>query len=303
MGAWHSQSVKTPVLEIGYYESGPETGRPVILLHGFPYDVHAYDEAAAILAQDGCRVVVPYLRGFGPTRFIDPATPRSGEQAALGRDLIDLIYALAMDRPIIVGYDWGGRAACVASALWPDRIGGLVTVCGYNVFADFDPAAILPPEFEHLLWYQYYLHHPDAHARFGANRVEFCRYLWKIWSPGWDFSDATFLATAASFDNPDFVDVVVHSYRHRFGLVPGDPDIADLARRAAARPSIAVPTVVLHGDEDSAPFAMSLDSSRFTGPYDRKVIAGAGHNLPQEAPGAIVEAVRSLIEGQSGNPS
>ncbi|MFY9329987.1 MAG: alpha/beta hydrolase [Georgfuchsia sp.] len=288
--------MNTSALEVAYADSGPENGLPVVLLHGFPYDIHAYDAAAHDLAQAGCRVIVPFLRGFGPTRFLAPATPRSGEQAALGRDLLDLIDALRLDRPIVVGYDWGGRAACVVSALWPEKVGGLVSVCGYNVFANYDPSVILAPEWEHLLWYQYYLHRDGAHERFGATRTAFCRYLWKIWSPTWNFDEETFLATAPSFENPDFVDVVIHSYRHRFGLVPGDPALTEIDRRAAMRPPIAVPTIVLHGDADSAPLATSLDASRFSGPYLRKIIRGAGHNLPQEAPDAIVEAVLSLVE-------
>jgi pimeloyl-ACP methyl ester carboxylesterase len=285
--------VATSVLEIGYEAHGPVDGPAAVLLHGFPYDARSYDEVSRALAARGMRAVVPYLRGYGPTRFRDPATPRSGEQAALGNDLIELVEALGLDRPVVAGYDWGGRAACVAAARRPELFAGLVTVTGYNIFGrpTIEP---LEPAAEHLLWYQYYLHLDRGRQMLEDDRRGFCRYLWTLWSPTWDFSEEVFAATAESFDNPDFVDVVLHSYRHRSGLVVGDPALAPLARWAETRPSIGIPTVVLHGEEDMAPLAASLDRSRFTGSWRRRVVPGTGHNLPQEDPRPVVEAVLDL---------
>jgi pimeloyl-ACP methyl ester carboxylesterase len=287
------RTTKTSALVVAYEAHGSPGGRPVVLLHGFPYDPRTYDAVAPVLADEGFHVIVPYLRGYGPTRFRDAGIPRSGEQAALGNDLIELIEALALDRPIVAGYDWGGRAACIASAVRPDLVSGLVSVAGYNIFAApvTGPA---DPALEHLLWYQYYLHLHRGRMMLEQNRRGFCRYLWTIWSPAWDFDDATFEATARSFDNPDFVEVVLQSYRHRSGLVPGDPSLAELAARLEKRPDISVPTIVLHGDTDSAPLSLSIDRSRFTGPYERRIVPRAGHNLPQETPEALIEAIRDL---------
>lgn len=272
---------------------GPESGRPVVLLHGFPYSVDAYSEVGLALAADGWYVVVPHLRGFGATHFKNDDIPRSGEQAAMGQDLIDLIEALGLERPVVAGYDWGGRAACIAAAVRPDLVRGLVSVCGYNIFG---PPVLGPvdPAFEHILWYQYYLHTHRGRMMLEQKREAFCRYLWTIWSAGWNFDDATFARSAAAFANPDFVEVVLHSYRHRSGLVPGDPAHVDLAKHLESLPPVSVPTVVLHGDRDCAPLAMSADKSRFTGPYERRIVPGAGHNLPQEAPDAMIAAVRAL---------
>ncbi len=288
--------VETATLRIAYEEAGPPDGSPVVLLHGFPYDVRAYDAVAPALVQAGCRVVVPYLRGFGPTRLSDE-TPRSGEQAALGADLLALLDALALGPAVLAGYDWGGRAACVVAALWPERARGLVSVGGYNIQDIAASAKPLAPEQEHRLWYQYYLHAERGRAGLAADRRAFCRLLWRLWSPGWAWDDETFERSAAAFDNPDFVDVAVHSYRHRFGLVPGDPALAEVEQRLARQPAIAVPTVVLHGDNDGvAPAAQSESHARhFTGPYTRQVVPGAGHNLPQEAPGSFALAVLGLL--------
>ncbi len=292
------QTVATATLQIAYEDAGPPDGAPVVLLHGFPYDIRAFDGVAPVLAQAGCRVVVPYLRGFGPTRFLSDATPRSGEQAALGADLLGLLDALALGPAVLAGYDWGGRAACVVAALWPERAHGLVSVGGYNIqdiAASAKPAA---PEQEHRLWYQYYLHGERGRTGLAADRRAFCRLLWRLWSPSWAFGDTTFERSAASFDNPDFVDVVVHSYRHRFGLAPGDPALAEIEQRLARQPAIAVPTVALHGDDDGvAPAAQSeRDARHFTGPYTRQVVPGVGHNLPQEAPGSFALAVLGLLD-------
>ena len=289
--------VETATLRIAYEEAGPPDGVPVVLLHGFPYDIRAFDAVTPALAQAGCRVVVPYLRGFGPTRFLSDETPRSGEQAALGAALLALLDALALGPAVLGGYDWGGRAACVVAALWPERARGLVSVGGYNIqdiAASAKPAA---PEQEHRFWYQYYLHAERGRAGLAADRRAFCRLLWRLWSPSWAFDDATFERTAASFDNPDFIDVVVQSYRHRFGLAPGDPALSGIEQRLAGQPAIAVPTVVLHGDDDGVDPAWQSErqSRHFTGPYTRQVVPGVGHDLPQEAPGSFALAVLGLL--------
>jgi pimeloyl-ACP methyl ester carboxylesterase len=291
-----TKAVRTPVLEIAYEESGPADGKPVVLMHGFPDDVHAYDDVAPPLAMAGYRVIVPYLRGYGPTRFLDPATPRSGEQAALGHDLLDLIGALDLKQPILAGYDWGGRAACVVAALWPERVGGLVSVTGYNIQDIASANQPQSPAAEYRHWYQWYFHTERGVAGLTANRRPLCRLLWELWSPNYRFTDADYAKTAVAFDNPDFVAVVLQSYRHRYGNAPGDPRYAAVEARLAARPMIAGPTIVLHGEADGVgPTANSEGHARhFTGPYRREVIPIAGHFLPREAPDAVVKAVREL---------
>jgi len=291
------KQLQAGVLDVGYHDSGPANGKPVILLHGFPYDVHAYDEVTPLLASQGCRVVTPWLRGYGSTRFLSDTTPRSGQQATLGHDLIALMDALKISDAVLAGYDWGGRAACIAAALWPERVRALVSGCGYNI-QDI-PAASEPicPEAEHKLWYQYYFHGERGRLGLQRNRHALCRLLWQLWSPTWRFNDATYQRSAAAFENPDFVAVVIHSYRHRFGLVPGDPALEASELRLAEKPKISVPTVVLHGDADGVMPAASSEVHRgfFLGPYERRVITGAGHNLPQEAPQQFAEAVLSLL--------
>jgi pimeloyl-ACP methyl ester carboxylesterase len=289
--------VRTSVLEIAYEESGPTDGVAVLLMHGFPYDPRTYDEVVPPLVAAGCRVIVPYLRGYGATRFLAPDTPRSGQQAALGNDLKELIDALALKRPVLAGYDWGGRAACIVAALWPERVLGLVSANGYNIHdiaGSVKPAAA---EQEYRLWYQYYFHTERGRAGLQANRREFCRLLWRLWSPNWRFDDATYDRTAVSFDNPDFVEVVIHSYRHRFGYAGGDPSLEAIERRLAAKPRISVPTIVLHGDGSglSPPESSLKHAAFFTGPYQRRVIPTAGHNLPQEAPKSVADAVLELV--------
>jgi pimeloyl-ACP methyl ester carboxylesterase len=289
--------VAAGVLEVAYEETGAVDGAPVVLLHGFPYDVCAYTEVAPLLAARGCRVIVPYLRGYGPTRFLSSDTPRSGQQAALGHDLLELLNALGIRSAVLGGYDWGGRAACIVAALWPERARGLVSCGGYNVQDIAGSAAPQPPEQEHRAWYQYYFHGERGRAGLAANRRELCRLLWRLWSPSWHFDEATYERTAASFDNPDFVEVVIHSYRHRFGLVPGDPALEKTEARLGARPPITVSTVVLHGgDNGVSPARSSEPHGRFfTGGYERRLIPGVGHNVPQEAPRAFAEAILSLI--------
>lgn len=294
------KQISAGVLNTSYLDLGPADGPVVVLLHGFPYDIHACDDAAKILVEAGCRCVIPYLRGYGPTRFIDPATPRSGEQAALGADLLALLDALNIQRAVLAGYDWGGRAACVVAALWPERVIGLVSGDpGYNIQDIAAANAPSFPEAERRLWYQYYLHGERGYAGLAANREAFCRLLWSSWSPSWDFSDQTFEKSAASFANPDFVDVVTHSYRHRFGLVAGDPQYAGIENRLAARPPITVPTVILSGADDGVSSRRSDDAAvrGFTGPVQKQVLSGVGHNVPQEAPKVFAEAVLSLLKG------
>jgi pimeloyl-ACP methyl ester carboxylesterase len=291
--------VRTKVLEIAYEESGPADGVPVLLMHGWPYDPRTYDDVVPRLVAAGCRTIVPYLRGFGPTRFLLPDTPRSGQQAALGHDLKELMDALGVERAALVGYDWGGRAACITAALWPQRVRCLVTGNGYNIqdIARSDvPAA---PEQEHRFWYQYYFQTERGRAGFAANRREFCRLIWRLWSPNWPFDDATFERTATSFDNPDFADVTIQSYRHRFKHAAGDPTLEPTEQRLAALPIIDVPTISLNGEANGVgPPERSAGHARFfSGPYQRRVIPIAGHNLPQEVPDVVTEAALELIRG------
>jgi pimeloyl-ACP methyl ester carboxylesterase len=244
-------------------------------------------------------VLVPYLRGYGPTRFLDPQTPRSGQQAALGRDLIDFLDALGIERAALAGYDWGGRAACIVAALWPERVSNLVSVGGYNIQNIARSGEPAMPDREHRLWYQWYFHGERGRAGLAVNRRPLCRLLWELWSPNWRFDGATFERTAISFDNPDFVEVVIQSYRHRFGLAPGDPSLEAIEDRLAAQPPIRVPTIVLHGACDGVSLPQSSEGHRhfFTGPYQRRVVPVAGHFLPQEAPVTVVEALSELRKG------
>src|SRR5216684_8717919 len=242
--------IRSGTLEIAYEESGPPNGMPVVLLHGFPYDPRAYDEVVPPLVAAGCRTIVPYLRGYGPTRFLSAETPRSGQQAALAKDLLDLLDALALPDAVLAGYDWGGRAACIVAALWPQRVRGLVSGAGYNIQDIAGSVVPRDPDEEHRLWYQYYFHSERGRAGLRANRRALGRLLWQLWSPNWQFDDATFDRSAPSFDNPDFVDVVIQSYRHRFGYAAGDPALESIERQLVAQPAITVPTIVLHGEAD-----------------------------------------------------
>jgi pimeloyl-ACP methyl ester carboxylesterase len=287
--------VRTATLAIAYEESGE--GAPVILLHGFPYDPRAFDEMLPLLS--GCRVIVPYLRGYGPTRFLSNDTMRSGEQAALGNDLNEMIQALGLTNTVLAGYDWGGRAACIVAALWPERVRGLVTCGGYNMHDVAGSAKPASAEQEHRYWYQYYFHTERGRAGLTENRRGIAKLLWKLWSPNWKFDDATFERTAGSFDNPDFVDVVIHSYRVRYGYVPGDPALAAIERRLAAKPLIGVPAITLQGEAPgTTPPETSAGHARFfTGPYARRTIPLVGHNVPQEAPRETARAVMELVRG------
>jgi len=289
--------VDAGVLSVAFEESGAANGTPVVLLHGFPYDVRAYDAATPILTSAGCRVITPYLRGYGPTTFLSGQTMRSGQQAVLAHDLLALLDALAIPRAVLAGYDWGGRAACIAAALWPERVHGLVTGGGYNVQDIPGSSKPQAPENELRHWYQYYFHGERGRAGLEQNRHALCRLLWKLWSPNWQFDDATYQRTAASFDSPDFVAVVIHSYRHRFGLVPGDPAAEDTERRLTTQPKITVPAVALDGGGDGVmPAGGSERHARFfAAEYERRVIPMLGHNLPQEGPQEFAAAVLSLL--------
>jgi pimeloyl-ACP methyl ester carboxylesterase len=294
-------SVRTPNLDIAYLESGPARGRPVVLMHGWPSDVHDWDAVVPALATGGYRVLVPWLRGFGATRFLDGGTPRSGQQAALGADLRDFMAALDLKDALLAGYDWGGRAACVVAALWPERVRGLVSITGYNIqniSAAGQPASAAQ---EHRYWYQWYFQTPRGRDGLAAHRREIARLLWRMWSPNWNFEEAEFGATAASFDNPDFVDVTIQSYRHRYGNAPGDPALEAVERRLAAQPPIGVPTIVLHGECDGVtPPDHSEHAARsFTGGFERRLIPVAGHFLAREIPQAVVQAVCDLAAAEA----
>lgn len=287
------KSVKTGILQIAYEEAGPADGKPVIMMHGFPDDPRIWDGVVADLAGRGYRTLTPYLRGYGATKFLSDATPRSGQQAALGKDLPDFMIALAIDRASLVGYDWGGRACCIVAALWPERVDRLVSIGGYNIQnipASHEPE---PADIERRYWYQWYFNTERGRQGLRQNRREICRMLWEMWSPNWRFDDATFDRTAAAFDNPDFVEVVIHSYRHRFKAAAGDPELEAIEDQLARQPKIGVPSVVLHGacDGVDVPAGSEQAYRHFTGPYCRRVVPVAGHFLPREAAKDVVEAV------------
>jgi len=285
--------IRTAALEIAYEETGVAGGTAVVVLHGFPYDVRAYDGVAARLRQR-CRVLVPYLRGYGPTRFLTSETLRSGQQAALGADLLGFLDALGIERAIVGGYDWGGRAACILSALWPERVVGLVSVGGYNIQAIARAMEPHDPEAEHRFWYQFYFHSERGRRGLERNRAALCRLLWRLWSPTWHFSEEEYQRTAASFESPDFVEVVIHSYRHRFGLVSGDPALEPLEQRLAAQPDLIVPAVTLAGADDGVD-PPKEPPPRFQDLRGHHTVPGVGHNLPQEAPDAFAAAVTALL--------
>ena len=287
------------VLNVGYVENGPADGPAVLLLHGWPYDIHAFDEVTPALAAAGHRVVVPHLRGYGTTRFLREDAVRNGEPAALGRHAIDLMDALGIQSAIVAGFDWGARTAAVLAALWPESVTGLVPVSGYLIGSQASGAAPLPPAAEQLWWYQFYFATERGRAGYAANTRDFAKLIWHTASPKWQFDDATFERSAASLDNPDHVDVVIHNYRWRLGLAEGEAEYAELEARLAAAPVIAVPTITLEGDVNGAPHPdPSAYASKFSGPYEHRTIGGGvGHNLPQEAPDAFVQAIIDVAEG------
>ena len=293
-----TSTVRTPILEIGYEESGNLRGFPIILLHGFPDDVRAWDGVAPALGGAGHRVLVPYLRGFGPTRFLDKSAPRMAEQAAIAQDLTDFADALHLRTFAVAGYDWGGRAASIVAALHPDRVRAAVIVGGYLIQDVFAPPVPAAPEIERAYWYQWYFNTERGRAGLTANRRALCRLLWQLWSPGMRFTDEEYERTAASFDNPDFVDCVIHSYRHRHGNAPGEPRFEAIERQLAQRPKITVPTIVLYGADDGTvkpPVDSPAERAQFPALAARRVIAGAGHFLPREKPAAVSSAMLELL--------
>ena len=285
------------MLEITFEESGPSNGPPVMLMHGFPYSVRGYDAAVELLTAAGCRCLVPHLRGYGPTRFHQATTLRSGQQAALGNDLLTLLNVAQIEEAVLCGFDWGGRAACIVAALWPERCTGLVSSGGYNIQDIAVSVVPAPPDVEHTLWYQYYFHTKRGRAGLAANRREIAHLLWRLWSPPWQFDETTFEASAVMLDNPDFVDVVIHSYRHRFGYAEGDPALEMIEQRLAAQPPITVPTISLDGNDGGfGPADTSTEErAHFTGHYEQRILHGVGHNVPQEAPVAFAAAVLDLL--------
>jgi pimeloyl-ACP methyl ester carboxylesterase len=288
------------LLNVGYVDSGPRGGPAVLLLHGWPYDIHSYEEVTALLAAAGYRVVVPYLRGYGTTRFRSDETFRNGEQAALARDAIALMDALELDRALVAGFDWGARTACIVAALWPERCRGLVSVSGYLIGSQEAGKLALPPEAAYLWWYQYYFATEQGRAGYDKYRRDFAKLIWRTASPEWSFDDAAFDRSAASFENPDHVDIVIHNYRWRLGLAEGEAKYGDLEERLAEAPAITVPTITLEGDANGAPHPdPSAYATKFSGRYSHRTVeGGVGHNLPQEAPEAFADAVLELGDAE-----
>jgi pimeloyl-ACP methyl ester carboxylesterase len=280
-------------LEVGYAEAGPADGPAVVLLHGWPYDIYSYVEVAPLLAAEGYRAIVPYLRGYGTTRFLSGETFRNGQQSVLALDIIALMDALEIGQAILAGYDWGARTANVIAALWPERCKAMVSVSGYLIGSPEANKLPLPPKAELQWWYQYYFATERGRAGYDRHRHDFARLIWQIASPEWNFDDATFERSAASLNNPDHVSIVIHNYRWRLGLAEGDPRYDDLEKRLAGGPVITVPTITLEGDANGAPHPDSSSyANKFSGRYSHRVIKGGiGHNLPQEAPQAFTEAV------------
>lgn len=283
-------------LNVGYVELGPASGAPVILLHGWPYDIHSYAEVGPILAGKGFRVIVPYLRGYGTTRFISDQTVRNGQQSALAVDLIALMEALKIETATIAGFDWGARTADIVAALWPQRCKALVSVSGYLVGNQASGKQPLPPQAELQWWYQYYFATERGRAGYDKYRRDFAKLIWHLASPRWTFDDATFARSAAAFDNPDHVAIVIHNYRWRLGLAEGERQYEPLEQRLATAPAIGVPAITLEGDANGAPHLdPAAYAGKFTGPYQHRLITGGiGHNLPQEAPLAFAQAVVDL---------
>lgn len=292
---------KTPTLNIAYEQTGPNTGDPILLLHGFPYDVREYDALRDRLARARRprRIIVPYLRGYGPTLYASDTAFRSGQQAALGKDVIDLMDALRIERATLVGYDWGGRAACVAAALWPERVRALLSVDSYAI-QDIAKSTTTPQsvEQEKQFWYQWYFQTERGRRGLAGNRNSLCKDLWKTWSPNWHFDDKLFATTAQSFQNPDFVDTVIHSYRHRYSDAPGDPALEPLEARLAKQPKIICPTTVLKGASDPVdpPSTTEKQEKHFTNRYTRRILPKIGHCVPAEAPEAVERAVNDLLK-------
>jgi pimeloyl-ACP methyl ester carboxylesterase len=287
------KQIDAGVLNVGYVDAGPLSGPAVLLLHGWPYDIHSYEEVTPLLAAAGCRVIVPYLRGYGTTRFRSDETLRNGEQAVLARDAIALMDALEVDKAVVAGFDWGARTAGIVAALWPERCTALVSVSGYLIGSQEAGRLPLPPAAELQWWYQYYFATERGRAGYGKYRRDFAKLIWRTASPKWKFDDATFDRSAASFDNPDHVDIVIHNYRWRLGLAEGEAEYGGLEEQLAEAPEITVPTITLEGDANGAPHPEpSAYAGKFSGSYSHRTIeGGVGHDLPQEAPDAFAEAV------------
>jgi pimeloyl-ACP methyl ester carboxylesterase len=285
------------VLNVGYIETGPADGKVVLLLHGWPYDVHTYAGVAPRLEKAGYRVIVPHLRGYGPTRFLSAETVRNGQQSALAQDAVALLDALEIRQAIVGGCDWGARTANIMAALWPERIRGMVSVSGYLIGNRATAGTPLVPEAEYQWWYQYYFVTERGRAGYEKYRREFARLIWRLASPRWKFDDATFDASATAFDNPDHVAIVIHNYRWRLGLAEGEARYDELEKRLASAPAIGVPTITLEGDANGAPHPdASAYAGKFTGRYEHRVVAGGiGHNLPQEAPAAFAKAIVDVV--------
>ena len=285
--------VDAGVLNVGYAEAGPADGPAVLLLHGWPYDIHSYVDVAPLLAAHGYRVIVPHLRGYGTTRFLSDDTVRNGEQAALARDAIALMDALDIEHAVVAGFDWGARTANVVAAVWPERCRGHVSVSGYLIGSQAAGEQPLPPAAELQWWYQFYFATERGRAGYERYTHDFAKLIWRIASPEWSFDDATFDRSAASLDNPDHVAIAIHNYRWRLGLAEGEPDYQDLEQKLAEGPVITVPTITLEGDANGAPHPEpSAYAGKFSGDYEHRAIEGGiGHNLPQEAPEAFAQAV------------
>lgn len=286
------KQIDAGVLSVGYAEAGPANGRPVILLHGWPYDIHSFADVTPMLALAGYRVIVPYLRGYGTTRFLSGDTPRNAQQSAIAIDAIAFMDALKIKKAIVAGFDWGARTANIMAALWPERVEAMVSVSGYLIGSQELNRMPLPPAAELQWWYQYYFATERGLAGYEKYRREFSKLIWQIASPKWDFDDATFNRSAAAFDNPDHVAIVIHNYRWRLALAQGEAKYDGLEKRLAEFPVISVPTITLQGDADGAPRPdPTAYAKKFFGRYEHRSVAGAGHNLPQEAPQAFAQAV------------
>ena len=290
------KQIEAGLLDVGYVEDGPADGPAAVLLHGWPYDIHSYVDVVPLLAGAGYRVIVPYLRGFGTTRFRSDQTLRNGEQGVLALDVIALLDALGIERAIVGGFDWGARSADIVAAVWPERCSGLVSVSGYLIGSQEAGKLPLPPQSELQWWYQYYFATERGRAGYDKYRREFAKLIWRTASPKWNFDDVTFERSAASFDNPDHVAIVIHNYRWRLGLADGESEYAELEKRLADAPPISVPTITLEGDANGAPHPdPSTYPGKFAGPYTHRTIeGGVGHNLPQEAPAAFADAIRDV---------
>ncbi|AZO26622.1 pimeloyl-ACP methyl ester carboxylesterase [Mesorhizobium shonense] len=287
------KQIDAGLLKVGYAEDGPSDGPPVILLHGWPYDIYSYADVVPLLADAGYRVIVPYLRGYGTTRFLSDATVRNGQQAALAVDLIAMMDGLGIQKAVVAGYDWGARTANIVAALWPERCKAMVSVSGYLIGSQAANMAPLPPQAELQWWYQFYFATERGRAGYAKNTADFAKLIWRLASPQWKFDDATFALSAAAFANPDHVDIVIHNYRWRLGLAAGEPKYDDLEKQLATSPMIGVPTITMEGDANGAPHPdPGVYAKRFSGKYEHRLITGGiGHNLPQEAPQAFAQAV------------